>query len=47
MGITLLNLGRYAEAVQTLERSLALDPEQAVARNALNEARRRLERQSQ
>ena len=47
MGITLLNLGRYAEAVQNLERSLALDSDQPVARDALNEARRLLERQSQ
>ncbi|MCE2557673.1 MAG: tetratricopeptide repeat protein [Acidobacteria bacterium] len=41
MGITLLNLGGYAEAVQSLERSLALDPDQATARAALAEARRR------
>lgn len=41
LGITLFNLGRYEQAVPNLERSLELEPEQATARAALEDARRR------
>ncbi len=41
LGITLLNLARYGEAAQSLERSLAIDPNQPTARGALADVRRR------
>ena len=47
LGVTLFYLERYGEAILHLERTLELDADQSVARDALNDARRRLERQSQ
>ena len=41
IGITLLRLKRYDEAVRSLERSLELDSERQITRNALAEARAR------
>ena len=46
LGVTLFYLDRYEEAIHHLERAVELDTDQAVARAALGEARRRLERRS-